>query len=255
MFFSIIIPTLNEEQYVGNILEDLVNQDFQDYEVIHVDGRSEDKTCDAVRQYTKRLAVKTVISNRRNLSYQRNTGANIARGSYLIFIDADTRIPQKTFLSKLKQEIETSKFLFYFPLVTITQKDPGLRVTFAFYNKAIEMSQLFPTPLPTQGIAIMERYFFYHLGAYHISKKHDKKVLFAEDQELLKRARKCGVMGKVAHEIHYVMSLRRYEREGWLGVVPKLLLSTIEQSLGRSYIKNHYEMGGHLYKEQKTSGS
>ena len=37
MKFSIIIPTLNEENYIGGLLESLVSQTFKDFEVIVVD--------------------------------------------------------------------------------------------------------------------------------------------------------------------------------------------------------------------------
>ena len=43
-FFSIIIPTLNEEKYLPLLLSDLEHQLFTDFEVIVVDGKSADKT-------------------------------------------------------------------------------------------------------------------------------------------------------------------------------------------------------------------
>ena len=46
---SIIIPTLNEEKYIGKLLECLVNQTYTDFEVIVVDGGSKDKTINKVR--------------------------------------------------------------------------------------------------------------------------------------------------------------------------------------------------------------
>lgn len=81
-----------------------------------------------------------------------------------------------------------------------------------------------------------------------MSSRHDKNVLFPEDHDLLMRARKSGVISKALKSIHYVMSLRRYEREGWIKVVSKLLLAAVEQSVGRAFIESEYEMGGHMYK-------
>ena len=43
-FFSIIIPTLNEEKYLPHLLADLAKQTFQDFEVIVIDGQSTDQT-------------------------------------------------------------------------------------------------------------------------------------------------------------------------------------------------------------------
>ncbi|MBP6993617.1 glycosyltransferase [Candidatus Woesebacteria bacterium] len=247
MQFSIIIPTLNEAKYIENLLQDLKQQDSSDFEIIHVDGKSEDDTCEIVKSFSSKLTITTIYSDRRNLSYQRNIGAEHAKGKYLIFIDADTRLSQLSFLSKLSTESKQSRNLIYFAKVRVAEKDPALRLAFSLYNDAIGVSQLFSSPLPTQGLAIFERNFFYHLSGYKVSERHEKKVLFAEDQELLKRARGVGVTGRALPNIYYIMSLRRYKREGWLGVFPKLLLSTIEQSVGRSFIESEYEMGGHLY--------
>jgi glycosyltransferase involved in cell wall biosynthesis len=58
MHFSIVIPTLNEEGFIGGILEDLAQQDYTDFEVIHVDGKSEDRTCQIVEScFTRSLRI------------------------------------------------------------------------------------------------------------------------------------------------------------------------------------------------------
>ncbi len=220
-----------------------------------MDARSEDTTKAIVRSYSDKLTLHQIDSERRNLSVQRNMGAKLAHGEYLIFIDADSRIPQATFLSKLATECSESRFLLYAPAVRTTYRDPGLRFTFALYNKAVEASQLFTSPLPTPGLGIIQRDFFRHLGGYLVSERHDKNVLFAEDHDLLTRARKSGVLSKAVKSVHYVMSLRRYEREGWVKVVSKLLLAAIEQSVGKEFIESEYEMGGHMYKEEDNEST
>jgi glycosyltransferase involved in cell wall biosynthesis len=73
MFCSIIIPTLNEEKFIGGLLDDLASQSFTDFEVIHVDGNSEDKTCEIVETFQSKLKVQTIKTEKRNLSYQRTS--------------------------------------------------------------------------------------------------------------------------------------------------------------------------------------
>lgn len=251
MKLSIIIPTLNEEKFIGGILDDLAAQTFTHFEVIHVDAKSEDSTCEIVRSCQKKLSIDTYLSPRRNLSYQRNWGAEKAKGEYLVFIDADTRIPDRDFIAKIIKATEESKYLIYFPIVRVASKDPSLRLAFALYNKGIEASQLLSAPIPTSGLAVFERHFFYHMGGYAVSQKHDTKKLFPEDQEILRKAKKMGVIGKPIKTTYFLLSLRRFEREGWLGVLPKVLITTIEQSLGKPFLESTYEMGGHLYKENE----
>lgn len=55
MKFSIVIPALNEENYIGTLLDSLVGQEFKDFEVFVVDGDSEDGTRKVVESYMSKL--------------------------------------------------------------------------------------------------------------------------------------------------------------------------------------------------------
>src|SRR3990172_1161417 len=89
--FSVIIPTLNEQKFLPNLLTSLSEQSYRDFEVIIVDGGSEDKTVVRARSYKKKLPSLTIIEHaRRGVSAQRNEGAASARGEWLVFIDADS---------------------------------------------------------------------------------------------------------------------------------------------------------------------
>ncbi|MDE1860552.1 MAG: glycosyltransferase [Candidatus Micrarchaeota archaeon] len=89
---SVIIPALNEEKYIPVTLAALSEQTFKDFEIIVVDGNSQDKT----REIAKRCA-KVVIEEGRGAGIARNTGARYARGDLLVFLDADTK-PSKNLL-------------------------------------------------------------------------------------------------------------------------------------------------------------
>src|ERR1051325_6774558 len=105
-FFSIVIPTLNEERYLPHLLLDLSRQTFRNFEVTIVDGMSEDQTVFNARQFQNRFERFRVLeSDRRNVSHQRNLGAQTARADWLIFFDADNRLP-KDFLQKIRILIE-----------------------------------------------------------------------------------------------------------------------------------------------------
>ena len=100
-FFSIVIPTLNEEKYLPKLLQNLADQTFKDFEVIHVDGRSEDKTVQKAARFSKKLDIKTLISQKRHVSHQRNLGGKKAQGKWLVFMDADNFL-KPYFLQGLK---------------------------------------------------------------------------------------------------------------------------------------------------------
>ena len=91
-FFSIVIPTLNEESSLPKLLSDLSLQTFKNFEVIIVDGNSEDKTIIKSKYYSKQFISLTIITSKtRNVSTQRNKGGKIAIGKYIVFMDADER--------------------------------------------------------------------------------------------------------------------------------------------------------------------
>lgn len=106
-FFSIVIPTLNEEVCLPLLLNDLSLQRCADFEIIHVDGGSTDKTLEKAKQWNDKLNIRTISYNIKNVSAQRNRGAEGAKGNWIIFMDADDRLPDY-FLDDVKRNIEIS---------------------------------------------------------------------------------------------------------------------------------------------------
>ena len=106
---SVIIPTFNEEKFLGNCLKSLKEQDFKDFEIIVVDNNSTDKT----REVAKNFNVILVSEKRQGVAFARNKGAKIAKGEILAFTDADTILP-KNWLSRIFEEFEKDKNLIAF---------------------------------------------------------------------------------------------------------------------------------------------
>jgi 4,4'-diaponeurosporenoate glycosyltransferase len=94
---SIIIPTLNEEKNILNILDDLKQQSLQPDEIIVVDGGSQDLTA----KLLKKQKHVTFFQTKSGTGHQRNFGGEQASGTYFLYLDADTRITHHQFLEKL----------------------------------------------------------------------------------------------------------------------------------------------------------
>jgi len=89
MTISIIIPALNEAAVIVQTLSSLQPLRTAGHEVILVDGESEDATVDLSRPLLDRL-----IRGLRGRGRQMNAGARVARGEILLFLHADTLLPE-----------------------------------------------------------------------------------------------------------------------------------------------------------------
>ncbi len=87
MLFSVIIPTFNRAALLARTLESVFDQRFTDFEVIVVDDGSTDATEGTVQ--AARHPVLVVRQGHRGPGAARNTGARLASGEYLAFLDSD----------------------------------------------------------------------------------------------------------------------------------------------------------------------
>lgn len=95
---SFVIPVFGVEQYIARCLDSVfaINLPEDEYEVICVDDCSKDASASIVESYQKAHANLSLIHHDVNKKQggARNTGVRVARGEYLIFVDADDTIPQ-----------------------------------------------------------------------------------------------------------------------------------------------------------------
>jgi glycosyltransferase involved in cell wall biosynthesis len=97
MSISVIVPAYNEEKYLGETLKSihravdfLHKKDAVSTEVIVVDNESTDSTS----AIASSLGASVVKETRHNVAAVRNAGANFAKGNVLVFVDADTIVPE-----------------------------------------------------------------------------------------------------------------------------------------------------------------
>ena len=93
---SVIIPMYNVEKYVGECLDSVLAQTFQNFEVIVVDDCSTDSSVEVVESYVPkfdgRLKLYSMEKNSGYASYPRNKGLEISQGDYIYFFDPDDTI-------------------------------------------------------------------------------------------------------------------------------------------------------------------
>ena len=102
--YSVIIPAYNEEKWLHkslNALQKAMSTIDMRGEIIVTDNNSSDKTSEVAQNYNAQV----IFEPKNQISRARNTGAKIAKGQYLIFLDADTIISSEilqTALNNLK---------------------------------------------------------------------------------------------------------------------------------------------------------
>lgn len=107
MKFSIIIPAYNEERCLPGTLAHIrkaLSIAACPSEIIVVDNDSQDRT----KQVAESFGATVVLEKEHNISRVRNAGADDATGDVLIFIDADTLVPEALF-QKIQTAMEDEK--------------------------------------------------------------------------------------------------------------------------------------------------
>ena len=195
--FSIIIPVLHEEDKINSLIEHLHTlEGGENSEVIVVDGSPAKETINVISD-------KKVISiaSEKGRAKQMNAGASIAQGEILIFLHADTKLPEDAF-KKIRGVLEEGKYVggaFYLGI-------DSDRVIFKLISHITSfLCRLTRIPYGDQTIFIKKDYFN-RIGRYG-----DIPVM--EDAELMRRIKKerkkiCMIKDNVK------TSPRRWEEKG-----------------------------------------
>ena len=234
---SIIIPTLNEERLLPSLLSSIEQQGFQDYEVIVADAGSEDGTLEIAKKHDCRI-----VAGGRLPAIGRNNGAKVARGKYLLFLDADVILPEG-FLRTAIDEFGNRKLDgASCRMLPLSDK----RFDSVFCNALNYYFRLTQHVYPhAAGFCILVR-----KGINDAINGFDERIKLAEDHDYVNRARKYGRFG-ILHSPEILVSVRRLETDGRFNVVAKYLLCEVYRiAIGEirtdvfNYKFGHYRKNG-----------
>ncbi len=194
---SVVIPVLHEAGFINAALDHLTSQTESTHvEVIVVDGAQEKDTLAAIRRDGVHL-----LSSLRGRGRQMNEGAAVARGDILLFLHADTRLPD-TWFADVERAMTGSDCVG-------GAFDLGIASTHWF----LKLTQLVGTirsrltrvPYGDQAIFI-RRSFFESLGGY-------RELPLMEDVDLMRRIKRAG--GRICFiPKRVITSARRWEKDG-----------------------------------------
>ena len=87
---SVIVPVYMAEQYIKRCIDSVINQSFQDFELILIDDGSLDNCGNICDEYAQAdMRIKVIHQKNKGVSAARNRGLAVATGTYVVFIDSD----------------------------------------------------------------------------------------------------------------------------------------------------------------------
>ena len=180
---SVIIPAMNEERYIGFPLKGFGKQSFRNFEVIVVDGGSKDDTVRIAKEHK----AKVVIEKRRGISPARNAGAKAAKGSILVFLDADTK-PSENLLATYKNVFEDKEVIAATgPILPLEKTNFRIRKGYSFVSVFfVKNSIRIGRPSIVGSNFAVRKSIFMKIGGF------DEKLVTYEDWDLSGRLKGNG---------------------------------------------------------------
>mgnify|MGYP002639233031 CR=1 FL=1 len=217
MNFSVIIPTYNESNALNFALIELLNSInyLSEVEIILSDGGSQDDSLEQARQFPV-----NIINSQKGRALQMNTAANQAMGEWLVFLHADTRLPEDWMTLIKQSKTPWGRFDLHLS---------GRHWMFRVIEKAINFRSRKTKVATGDQVIFFKRDFFTQLGGF-------PEIPLMEDIAICKAARKLYNPSCIDHPV--ITSSRRWEKNGiiqtillmwllrfafWVGIKPETL--------------------------------
>lgn len=221
---SIVVPVLNEEKQISRILD--LQSRATNVEIIIVDGGSHDRTVDlAVESGAK------IIHSDPGRAMQMNAGAALATGEILLFLHADTQLPDQ-FDAMIRATLVQSKIIAGAFTLQIALDLPGIRTVERGVNWRSRYLQF---PYGDQAIFLRAQTFV-ELGGF-------PALPIMEDFELVRRLRRSGKIKILPAAV--VTSGRRWQKFGvWqTTIVNQLVIVAYLFGVSPNRLKQWYHNG------------
>lgn len=212
---SIVIISLNEEKNLDRLLGSIKKQDYKNYEIIVSDAGSVDRTVEIARKEGCRIVKGGIPAE------GRNNGARVARGKFILFLDADVILPFD-FLRKIISEMkEDNVDIATVRIIPLTNKkiEKILHKGYNLWQKAMEKID----PHAPGSCIIVKKKLFFKLGGF------DESIKLAEDHAFARKAFRDKAKYKVL-DAEILVSTRRMRKEGKSKIVTKYVLAALHRA-------------------------
>lgn len=242
MTLSVIIPTLEEEGYIGQLLDDIERQNYSDFEIIVSDSGSEDDTREIARSHN----AKVVNGPKNGPGEARNRGAEKAEGDKLLFLDSDIKLADRKVFADVVKSLEEEDIV----AGTSTWKtfdgnfradlmlNLGSKLLYVLHRTGLESAS-------SGNFLFAEKEIFEEIGGF------DASMPFHEDHEFIERAEKEGKV-KLLKKRFYA-SGRRVRQKGFLGTLKHYYGPSLTYLLmGKEKLRENYRFEAYGEKPEEA---
>jgi len=200
---TVVIPTLNEIEYLPHLLDALDAQTRLPDEIIVADAGSTDGTVEIARARGVRIVTGGLPA------VGRNAGARAAEGDLLLFLDADV-VPLHDFIARSLEEFERKEYDVTTCLIAALDENPMDKIISAGTNLYFWVIQ--PVSPHAPGFCILSRRITHEkMGGF------DESLTLSEDIDYARRAKRHGKFG-ILTSTRIPVSMRRVGKEGLVGL-------------------------------------
>jgi glycosyltransferase involved in cell wall biosynthesis len=225
---TIVIPTKNEEKYIGRLLTELYEQKINQTKIIISDNNSQDGTLRIVQLYADTFKLNVEIIKGGLPSVARNNGATVATTPYILFIDADVTFTKKNAIELAMKKIIKKKIVSTTPVYNGT-KDIKAKILFKLNNLITKLISI-SDPFAIGAFTLVRKKDFIEKGGY------DPDIIQSEDWWLSKKFK--------PKEFTIIPNLitqdnRRFKRFGYFNMIKMMLINWLNKNNIDHFKKNN----------------
>ncbi|GIW61721.1 MAG: glycosyl transferase [Patescibacteria group bacterium] len=228
---SVVIPAFNEAKNIHQTLESILNQTYQDFELIVVDNNSTDNTAEIAGRY----GAKVIYEPKKGVTHARQAGFLAAKGEIIVSTDADAIHPPD-WIERIVKILDSDRSLVAVGGIAYLHSGPlsaRLVARYLFYPFLV-IDKLLSGGWNLSGFSMAVRKdAFLRTGGF------DPNLQIGEDIDLSKKLRKLGKV-ILRRDIVSTVSGRRYKR-GLLKGILDYLPSTVMRIFFRRVAFNTFK--------------
>jgi glycosyltransferase involved in cell wall biosynthesis len=227
---TIVIPAKNESRLLPNLLESLCRQDYplmSSVKVLIADAGSTDGTQQLALEFADRLDIEIIPGGLPSVG--RNAGARRAVTPYVLFIDADMELQDRTLIRRAMKLVERRKL--HCVTTNIWCSHGSVRDHLLYLgNNIAQYGSLMVRPFSTGMFMLFDKAEFDRLGGFH------EGALYAEDYLLSKKVanRKFGIVSGRIHTTN-----RRFRNMGHLKIISMFIKTMLNTWNDSYFLRDH----------------